>query len=134
MLINLGVDLLSAFFLVAIFGLSLIISIYSWDYVVREEKLLGSLPFFPLLVFAMASVTVARDGFLFLILWEMMSLTSFFLVTTERENREVRHAGWVYLIATHLATAFLMAFFVLLLTILDGLLRLLGRMETPYEV
>ncbi|MBI2975074.1 MAG: hypothetical protein HYY43_05745, partial [Deltaproteobacteria bacterium] len=36
------------------------------------------------------------------------------LVVSEHENREVQNAGWIYLIATHLATAFLMAFFVLL--------------------
>src|SRR3989338_2728592 len=91
----LGCDPLSAFFLIVIFGLSLVISIYSWDYLSGQERLLGTLPFFPLLVVAMAAVTVVRDGFLFLICWEVMSLASFFLVTTEHENREVRHAGWI---------------------------------------
>lgn len=101
-----GVDSLSAFFLVAIFGLSAIIAVSSWSY--------SASPFFPVLVGSMAAVVMARDGFLFLICWEVMSLSSFFLVTTEHEIREVRTAGWIYLIATHLATAFLMAFFVLL--------------------
>ncbi|MBI4208527.1 MAG: hydrogenase [Deltaproteobacteria bacterium] len=112
--IALGIDPLSAFFLMAIFGLSGIIAIYSWGYLKDQDRFLPSLPFFPLLVASMAAVTVARDGFLFLVCWEIMSLSSFFLVTAEHEIREVRHAGWVYLIATHLATAFLMAFFVLL--------------------
>jgi hydrogenase-4 component B len=112
--IALGIDPLSAFFLIAIFGLSGIIAIYSWGYLKDQDRFLQSLPFFPLLVASMAAVTVARDGFLFLVCWEIMSLASFFLVTAEHEIREVRHAGWIYLIATHLATAFLMAFFVLL--------------------
>ncbi len=110
----LGVDMLSAFFLVAIFGLSLLIGLYAWGYLQGQPQLLASLPFFPLLVAFMALVVMARDGFFFLIAWEIMSLASFFLVTAEDEHREARQAGWIYLIATHLATAFLMAFFVLL--------------------
>ena len=112
--LSLGLDPLSAFFLAAIFGLSGLIAIYGWGYVKDQPRLFQSLPFFPLLVAAMAAVVSSRDGFLFLIAWEVMSLASFFLVTAEHEIREVRHAGWIYLIATHLATAFLLAFFVLL--------------------
>jgi len=109
-----GIDALSAFFLVAIFGLSLLTSLYAWGYLENQDLLLPSLPFFPLLVASMAAVVTAQDGFLFLICWEMMSLTSFFLVVTEHKLREVRHAGWIYLVATHLATTFLIVFFVLL--------------------
>ena len=43
-----------------------------------------------------------------------MSLSAFFLVTFEHEKAEVRRAGWVYLVATHLGVAFLFATFVLL--------------------
>ena len=43
-----------------------------------------------------------------------MSLTSYFLVTFDDEKEEVREAGLTYLVATHLGTAFLLAFFVLL--------------------
>jgi formate hydrogenlyase subunit 3/multisubunit Na+/H+ antiporter MnhD subunit len=43
-----------------------------------------------------------------------MALASFCLVTFEDERDEVRDAGWTYLVATHLGTAFLLAFFVLL--------------------
>jgi len=39
---------------------------------------------------------------------------SFFLVTFEHERRSVREAGWIYFVATHLGTAFLLAFFLLL--------------------
>jgi formate hydrogenlyase subunit 3/multisubunit Na+/H+ antiporter MnhD subunit len=40
-----------------------------------------------------------------------MSLASYFLVTFEHEKKEVREAGRVYLIATHLGTACLLALF-----------------------
>ena len=43
-----------------------------------------------------------------------MSISAFFLVTFEHEKAEVRRAGWVYLVATHLGVAFLFATFVLL--------------------
>ena len=43
-----------------------------------------------------------------------MSLASFFLVTFEDEQESVREAGWTYLVATHLGTAFLLVLFLLL--------------------
>jgi formate hydrogenlyase subunit 3/multisubunit Na+/H+ antiporter MnhD subunit len=62
----------------------------------------------------MAIVVVAKNGVLFLVAWEAMSLASFFLVTFENERQDVRDAGWTYLVATHLGNAFLLALFLLL--------------------
>ena len=56
----------------------------------------------------------ARNAVLFLVAWEGMALSSFFLVTFDDERAEVRRAGWTYLVATHLGTAFLLALFVVL--------------------
>ncbi|MDO8519142.1 MAG: proton-conducting transporter membrane subunit, partial [Deltaproteobacteria bacterium] len=109
-----GIDGLTALFLTVIFFLSIVVAIYSIGYLKGQAPLQKYSPFFPLLVGAMAAVVTARDGFLFLICWEVMSLASFFLVTVEHSSREVRHAGWVYLISTHLGTAFLAVFFILL--------------------
>ncbi|MBI2341320.1 MAG: hypothetical protein HYU98_01100, partial [Deltaproteobacteria bacterium] len=114
LVISIGIDPLSSFFLIIIFSISFLTAIYGFGYIKEQKKLLNTLPFFPLLVASMAAVTISRDGFSFIIFWEIMSLTSYFLVVSEHENREVQNAGWIYLIATHLATAFLMAFFVLL--------------------
>lgn len=79
------------------------------------KKKLGS-PwfFFQLLTAAMLLVVTARNGVLFLIVWEVMSLASFFLVLFEDEKESVRRAGWVYLAAMHLGTACLIAMFLLL--------------------
>ena len=63
---------------------------------------------------AWCMVVVARTALLFLMAWEVMSLSAYFLVTFEHEKAEVRRAGWVYLIATHLGVAFLFLAFVLL--------------------
>lgn len=112
----LQVDALSAFFLIAIFGLAFFAAIYGREYLqsYQERKRLGAaLFFFNLLVSAMAIVVTARNGMLFLVAWEIMSLASYFLVSFEHERSEVRAAGFTYLVATHLGTAFLFAMFVL---------------------
>ena len=110
-------DALSAFFLIPIFGLSALIAIYGDEYLAawRGKKRLGaSWFFFSLLVASMVMVVLARNAVLFLMAWEFMALTSFFLVTFEDEKESVRKAGWTYLVASHLGTAFLLAMFVLL--------------------
>lgn len=110
-------DALSAFFLIPIFLLCGLAALYGgaylWAY--REKRALGA-PwfFFNLLTASMVLVVLARNGVLFLISWEAMALASFFLVTFEDEREEVRQAGWIYLIATHIGTAFLLIFFGLL--------------------
>src|SRR5262249_4644796 len=70
--------------------------------------------FFNLFVAGMVMVVVARTAFLFLVAWEVMSLAAYCLVTFKHEKAEVRKAGWIYLIATHLGGAFLFLAFVLL--------------------
>ncbi len=62
----------------------------------------------------MMMVVVARNGLLFLMAWEIMALASYFLVVFEDEREEVRQAGKTYLIASHLGTAFLLVFFLIL--------------------
>jgi hydrogenase-4 component B len=111
---SLGIDSLSAFFLIPICFISALAAFYAFDYTRSHPTLQQTLPFFPILTASMLLVVTARDGFLFLLAWEVMTLSSFLLVTTEHEHREVRHAGWIYLIAAHLATAFLLIFFTLL--------------------
>jgi hydrogenase-4 component B len=111
------VDPLSAFFLLPVLGLSALAAVYGGDYLLafRHEKSLGS-PwfFFNTFVAGMVLVVVARTAFLFVVAWEVMSVAAYFLVTFEHEKAQVRKAGWVYLIATHLGVAFLFLAFVLL--------------------
>jgi len=111
---SLGLDPLSAFFLLPILGLSLLAAIYGAEYLdPRRKGGLSGLPWlcFDLLVASMVVVVLARNGLLFLVAWEVMSIASFFLVIYDHEKESVRDAGWVYLVATHLGTAFLLAMF-----------------------
>jgi hydrogenase-4 component B len=113
----LDLDPLSAFFLIPLLALSALAAMYGWEYLKPSRSHRGQgLPwfFFALLVAAMVLVVVARNGVLFLAAWEVMSLASFFLVMVEHEKPGVREAGWIYLVATHLGTAFLLVLFLVL--------------------
>ena len=130
------VDALSAFFLVPILSLSALAAVYGAEYLraYRAQRPLGpAWFFFNLLVASMVLVVVARNAVLFLIAWEVMALASFFLVTFEDEQPSVRDAGWIYLVATHLGTAFLLALFVLLGRA-SGTLDFDGLSGTPTSV
>ncbi len=112
----LAVDPLSAGFLVPLFLLALLCAVYGTAYLAAEgrSRRLGSHWFFYCgLVVAMALVLTAANALLFLAVWELMSLTSFFLVAFEHRQAAVGRAAWVYLIACHLGGTCLFALFLL---------------------
>lgn len=114
---HVGFDGLSAFFAMVIALVCTLAAIYGVSYLKphQAKKNLGCTWFlFNLLTVSMLLVVTARDAVLFLMAWEVMALTSFFLVMFEGERAETVEAGWTYLVATHLGTAFLLAMFVLL--------------------
>lgn len=113
---SMELDTLSAWFLLPILVLSALSAVYGTGYVANlsGKRALGPVWFFfNLLIASMVVVVLARNAVLFLVAWEVMALASFFLVTFHDEKEEVRSAGWVYLVATHLGTAFLFVFFML---------------------
>src|SRR5690625_454249 len=62
----------------------------------------------------MVGVVLAANSFTFLVMWELMSIVSFFLVIYEHEREEVRHSGLLYVIMTHIGTGFIIIAFLLL--------------------
>ncbi|MBI5723092.1 MAG: hydrogenase [Planctomycetes bacterium] len=114
---RLAMDGMSALFMLPVAILSGLAAIYGGAYLrhYRDKMQLGnSWFFFNLLAASMVTLVVARNGLLFLVAWEVMSLASFFLVMMENERADVRQAGWTYLVATHIGTAFLLVMFFLL--------------------
>ncbi len=114
---NMEIDALSAVFVVVIALVTMLAAVYGGEYLqmyAGRTNLGVSWFFFNLLAASMLLVVVARNGVLFLASWELMSLASFFLVTLEDEKESVRRASWIYLVAMHLGTAFLLALFLLL--------------------
>ena len=115
--IHVGLDALSAFFLVCVFLVSGLAAVYGFGYLralAGGRRLAAPAFFFNLLVAAMAGVVIARDVVLFLAAWETMAIASFFLVTFDHEREAVRRAGMTYLIASHAGTVFVLLLFGLL--------------------
>jgi hydrogenase-4 component B len=111
-----AVDALSAFFLVPVFLIPMLGSIYGLGYWKQAEHPANGQRLnlaYGVLAGAMALVVIARDGMLFLIAWELMALSAYFAATAEDDRQEVRRAGWIYLIATHIGTLCLLAMFAL---------------------
>jgi hydrogenase-4 component B len=114
---HVALDPLSAFFLLCVFVVSGLAAVYASGYLpasLGKRRLYPAAALFNLLIASMAGLVIARDGVLFLIAWEVMSFTSFFLVSLESDREEVRRAGMTYLIASQLGVIFLFTLFVLL--------------------
>jgi len=63
---------------------------------------------------SMGFVLLADDAYAFMVAWEAMALSSYFLVITQHQIREIRSAGFLYLLIAHLgAIAILLCFGVL---------------------
>lgn len=109
-------DSLSAFFLLTISLAGLAASIYSTSYLQhlhRQESLGSAGALFNAFLCSMVLVVLADNGAFFLIAWELMSLTTYFLVVTDHEKPEVRYAGLFYVIMAHIGTAFILLMFLL---------------------
>ncbi|MDP3980185.1 MAG: proton-conducting transporter membrane subunit [Chlamydiota bacterium] len=114
---SIAIDFLGLVFLLPIFILCALSALYGYEYLKRYygKKNIGSAWFFyNLLVASMILVVLARNAILFLLAWEIMSISSFFLVLFEGEKKEVARAGILYLIATHIGMLFLLVMFILL--------------------
>ena len=60
---------------------------------------------------AMVLALTASDAVLFLIAWEIMSLSPFFLISPQDRDAKERFATWIYLVAAHLAVLPLLLLF-----------------------
>jgi hydrogenase-4 component B len=110
------VDKLAAFFILVISISVFAVSIYSTGYV-REyfgKKNIGYLGFlYNTFILSMIFVTSADNAVMFLIVWELMSVVSYFLVVYEHEKPETRKAGFIYIVMTHIGTGFIMMSFLI---------------------
>ncbi|HCM26956.1 MAG TPA: hydrogenase [Treponema sp.] len=110
----LRVDALSAFFLVPIFLMGGLGSFYGLGYWPAGEHARNARKlqlFWGLLTAGMSTLVVANHAVFFLVGWEFMALSAYFLIDTEDDLTESRRAGWIYFIATHVGTLTLFALF-----------------------
>ncbi len=80
------------------------ISIFAAGYFRRGE---GTAPGllclqYHLFLASMGFVLLADDAYAFMLAWETMALSSYFLVTTQHRLPEIRKAGFLYLLMAHL--------------------------------
>ena len=114
---HLRLDPLAAFFQAALFAVAVPASAFGAGYMkpyVGKRPLGAFVFFYGVLLVAISLVIASADGVLFLVAWETMTIASFVLVTFDDEKDQVRRAGFVFLVASHLGTAFLFALFLLL--------------------
>ena len=114
--VHLRRDALTSVFLILLGAASAGISLFGAGYFRRGE---GTLPGLLCLQYhwflaAMGAVLLADDAYSFMVAWESMALTSYFLVTTQHRIPEIRQAGFLYLLIAHLgAIGILLSFGVL---------------------
>ncbi|HYX66720.1 MAG TPA: hydrogenase 4 subunit B [Burkholderiales bacterium] len=109
-------DGLSAFFLMLIGAAAAGVSLFAAGYFTRSEGTPPGLLCFEYHVFlaAMSLVVLANDAYAFMVMWETMALSSFFLVTANDRVAENRRAAYLYLLIAHVgAIAILLCFGVL---------------------
>lgn len=114
---HVGIDALSACFLLLVLLVGGCAGVYGEGYIAASRGHVPAAParfFFLVLVAAMALLVCARNAVLFMAAWETMALSAFGLVSCEHDKPEVRKAGLLYLLCTHVGSLCLLALFALL--------------------
>jgi len=109
-------DPLSAFFVLIVSLLALALSIYSFGYArsFYGRKNVGVLgAFYNALLLATTFVFIADNAFFFLVAWEIMAMSAYFLVSFEHEQPEARNAGVLYFVMSHIGTGCIILGFLL---------------------
>ncbi|WP_232308607.1 proton-conducting transporter transmembrane domain-containing protein [Methanosarcina lacustris] len=122
---TLAADRLAAGFVLLIAAVVPGVSIYSIEYVEHAKSEAGKnlqAALTNLFILAMLMVVLAGNMVIFLIFWEIMSISSLLLVLHDYSSEENKKAGFFYFIMTSLSTAFLFMGFI-------SLFRLTGSAE-----
>jgi len=114
--IYLSIDFLSAWFILIINFTSVTGSIYGAGYLSAynnsDNKINLHWLFYILFHLSMVWVCMLQHGFAFLVAWEIMSLSSMFLVIFDHHKLKTLKAGINYLVQMHISVAFLTVGFI----------------------
>jgi hydrogenase-4 component B len=111
---SLKIDAVSAFFLVPVFVIPAIAALYSFQYLHDNNRAVAiayNYFFYALLIISMALVVCAGNLITFALAWELMSISSFFLVIYDVQKKATRDAGYIYFIFTQAGALFIFAGF-----------------------
>jgi hydrogenase-4 component B len=116
--VNVAIDGLSAFFIILISTVCLAGTVYSGGYLkhCRGKNMSMGMHFFFIAVFNVSMILVVsvQNVVAFLIVWEVMTLSSVVLMMFENERKEVLDAGIKYIVSMHVGVVMLIIGFVLL--------------------
>lgn len=117
-------DALSGFFLCVIGVVSVAVGLYGRAYVrgfeTGRDSLVALGGFSGLFLTGMLVVVMADDAFLFMVAWELMSLSSYFLVAFHHDNAANRRAAFLYLLMAHIGGLAILLSFSVLASFGDG--------------
>jgi formate hydrogenlyase subunit 3/multisubunit Na+/H+ antiporter MnhD subunit len=101
---HLRLDSLSSFFLLLIGGVSAGVSTFAAGYFRKGEGTPPGLICLEYHVFlaSIALVVLADDAYVFMVVWETMAFSSFFLVMANHRIPEIRRAGYLYMLVAHI--------------------------------
>ncbi len=105
------VDPLSALFLAIAATVGLLTTLYAVEYLDRypRDTVAKYYPVVLVLFLGIVGVVSVSDLFFFMVFWELMTLSSYFLVVFEGENRESQKAGLKYFVMNQAAALGLLA-------------------------
>ncbi len=116
-IVRIEVDGLSAFFIMLIIVLAFIAMLYSHGYFLHFYNKGMSCGkhffFFNILIVSMILVVSVRNAIAFLILWEIMSISSFFVMSFHHNAEDMREVAIKYIIAMHVGAFFLIVAFLI---------------------
>jgi hydrogenase-4 component B len=114
--ISVHIDGLSSWFILIINLTCINGSFYGLGYMKQYDQQRANLSMhwtlFLLFQSSMLWVCMLQNGLIFLIAWELMSISSFLLVIFEHENKSTLQAGINYLVQMHIGVLFLAAAFI----------------------
>ena len=111
------IDELSAFFVGTATFLGAAVSLYSIGYMTEyfQKRHVGLFIFlFNTLLLTVVCLVSSGNAVLFLVCWELMSITTYLLIVYEHDKPATLRAGYLYVVMSHLGTALIITAFLLL--------------------
>ncbi len=118
-----ALDPLSSWFLLAILGVGAAAGVFGTTYLALERghrNVAAAHALFAVLLVGLTGVVTAQAIVPFLAAWEVMALSAYLLVMFESDRAEVRRAGLIYTVLTHLSTLVLIGMFAALSVHAEG--------------
>jgi len=110
------IDALSGWFILVINFTIITGAVYGFNYMkqylARKSELTLHCIAFIIVHFALIGICSVQNGFIFLLLWELMAISVFILVIFEHEKIDTLKAGINYIVQSHISIVFIMLGFI----------------------